>query len=180
MYSNKKTNIIQEIITGRIDFMKNQRIFPGIILIGFGIFFFWQQANITLFAEYMTWPTLLMIVGFAFLYQGYSGKDYEAILPGVILTGFGLHFHVVNKLSIWPDASIAFILIIALGFLLRYQKVGNGLFQGVLFLAIAGLLLFYNQVIGWFGTFGYGAVFGKFWPITLVLIGAYLLFFKKR
>ena len=83
--------------------MKNQRIFPGIILIGFGVFFFWQQSKISLFAEFISWPTLLMIVGIAFLCQGYGGKDYESILPGVILTGFGLHFHVVNYLSIWPN-----------------------------------------------------------------------------
>ena len=124
--------------TGRIDSMKNQRIFPGIILLGFGIYFFWQEANISFFSEYMTWPTLIMIVGIAFLYQGYGGKDYDAILPGVILTGSGFHFHVVNRFSIWPDASGALILFIALGSILRYQKTGNGLFQGILFLAFAG------------------------------------------
>jgi hypothetical protein len=52
--------------------MKNQRIFPGIILIGFGVFFFWQQAKISLFAEFISWPSLLMIVGIAFLCQGYG------------------------------------------------------------------------------------------------------------
>ena len=122
--------------------MKNQRIFPGIILVGFGIFFFWQQTNISLFSEFITWPTLLMIVGIAFLCQGYSGKDYESILPGVILTGFGVHFHVVNRLSIGLDSIGMFILIIALGFFLRYQKIRNGLFQGILFLALSRSLAF--------------------------------------
>ncbi|WP_338451453.1 DUF5668 domain-containing protein [Niallia oryzisoli] len=161
--------------------MKNARIFPGIILIGFGIFFFLQQANLPLFAEFMTWPTLLMIVGIAFLCQGYGGNDYEAILPGVILTGFGFHFHVVNRLSLWPDALGVFILIIALGFLLRYQKTRNGLFQGVLFLALAGLLLFYNQVMSWFGLLENNiTTFSKFWPVALILVGVYLLFFKRK
>lgn len=161
--------------------MKNLRIFPGIILVGFGIFFFWQQTNISLFAEFMTWPSLLIIVGVAFLCQGYSGKDYESILPGVILTGFGFHFHVVNRLSIWPDSIGTFILIIALGFLLRYQKVRNGLFQGILFLALAALLLFYDQVMSWFGLLENNvASVAKLWPIILILIGVYLLFFKRR
>jgi len=161
--------------------MKNPRIFPGIILIGFGIFFFLQQTNLPLVAQFMTWPTLLMIVGVAFLCQGYAGTDYEAILPGVILTGFGFHFHVVNRLAIWPDALGVFILIIALGFLLRYQKTRNGLFQGVLFLSLAGLLLFYNQVMSWFGLLENKiTIIGKFWPVALILVGAYLLFFKRK
>ena len=161
--------------------MKNQRIFPGIILLGFGIYFFWQEANISFFSEYMTWPTLIMIVGIAFLYQGYGGKDYDAILPGVILTGFGFHFHVVNRFSIWPDASGALILFIALGSILRYQKTGSGLFQGILFLAFAGLMIFYQQLLGWLGllTNKLDSVV-QYWPILLIIIGVYLLFFKRK
>jgi hypothetical protein len=167
--------------TGRIDSMKKQRIFPGIILLGFGIYFFWQQANITFFAEFMTWPTLIMIVGIAFLSQGYGGKDYDAILPGVILTGFGFHFHVVNRFSIWPDLVAALVLFIALGSILRYQKTGNGLFQGILFLALAGLMIFYNKIVGWFGllTNQVDSVF-QYWPILMIIIGVYLLFFKRK
>ena len=131
--------------------MKNQRFFPGIILLGFGIYIIWQQANITFLQEYMTWPTLLVIVGLAFLAQGYGGRDYEAILPGVILTGFGLHFHVVEHFAIWPDVSGALVLFIALGSFVRYQKTGNGLGQGILFLALAGLMIFYDKIMSWFG-----------------------------
>ncbi|HEY4550901.1 MAG TPA: hypothetical protein VIG98_11590 [Bacillus sp. (in: firmicutes)] len=161
--------------------MKNQRIFPGIILIGFGVFFFWQQAEISLFAEFISWPSLLMIVGIAFLCQGYGGKEYESIFPGVILTGYGLHFHIVNHLSIWPNSLGVFILIVALGFLLRYQKLGTNLFYGILFLALAGLLLFYDKVMSWFGLLETNiATFAHLWPFALILIGVYLLFFKKK
>jgi hypothetical protein len=161
--------------------MKNQRIFPGIILIGFGVFFFWQQAEISLFAEFISWPSLLMIVGIAFLCQGYGGKEYESIFPGVILTGYGLHFHIVNRLSIWPNSLGVFILIVALGFLLRYQKLGTNLFYGILFLALAGLLLFYDKVMSWFGLLETNiATFAHLWPFALILIGVYLLFFKKK
>lgn len=161
--------------------VKNQRIFPGIILIGFGIYFYLQQSNITVFQEFYTWPTLLMIVGLAFLGQGYLAKDYEAILPGVILFGFGLHFHVVNRLAIWPNHIGTFIMIISLGFFLRYQKVGTGFFQGVLFLILAVLLLFYDKITGWFGHLeNRVSMAWKFWPAALVLIGVYLIIFKKK
>ncbi len=95
---------------------------------GFGAYFYLQQAHIILFSEFFTWPTLLMIVGIAFLAQGYVGKDHEAILPGTILVGFGLHFHLVNRMPVWPDHMGVFVLILA-WLLLRYQKTGTGMFQ---------------------------------------------------
>ncbi len=161
--------------------MKNQRIFPGMILIGFGVYFFLQQANITLFQQFYTWPTLLVIVGVSFLAQGYGVKDYEAILPGVILTGFGLHFHIINHFQLWPNHIGTFILIIALGFLLRYLKVRSGLFQGILFLVLALLLLFYEKITAWLGILENTVTIAwKSWPVVLVIIGFYLLFIKKK
>jgi hypothetical protein len=161
--------------------MKNQRIFPGITLIGFGSYFFLQQSGITVFQQFYTWPTLLIIVGIAFLGQGYIAKDYEAILPGVILLGFGLHFHVVNRFEIWPDHIGSFILIIALGFLLRYQKTGTGLLHGFLFLILAILLLFYDKIANWFGVLETNVALAmKFWPALLVVVGVYLLFIKRK
>ncbi|TYS19656.1 hypothetical protein FZC78_01100 [Rossellomorea vietnamensis] len=161
--------------------MKGQRLFPGMILIGFGIYFYLQQSNISIFREFYTWPTLLIIVGIAFLAQGYKGKDYEAILPGTILTGFGLHFHISSHIAIWPDHIGVFILIISLGCLLRYQKTGNGLFQGVLFLILAIILLFYDKVLLWLGILQGGVnIIRDFWPLIIVIIGIYLLFIKKK
>ncbi|MDP4163566.1 MAG: DUF5668 domain-containing protein, partial [Bacillota bacterium] len=147
--------------------MKNQQIFPGIILIGFGAYFFLQQSGFSLFQQFYTWPTLLIIVGIAFLGQGYLSKDYEAILPGTILTGFGLHFHVVHRLSFWPDHIGAFIFIIALGFLLRYQKTGKGLFHSILFILLDVLLLFYDKISNYLGLLQNGvSIVWKFWPVA--------------
>ncbi|GLI82744.1 hypothetical protein ANABIO32_04310 [Rossellomorea marisflavi] len=161
--------------------MKQQRIFPGVILLGFGAYFYLQQAHIILFSEFFTWPTLLMIVGIAFLAQGYVGKDHEAILPGTILVGFGLHFHLVNRMPVWPDHMGVFVLILALGFLLRYQKTGTGMFQGGLFLILSILMLFSDRTAGWFGFLGgqVGSIV-NLWPFVLMLIGAFLLFFKRK
>ena len=161
--------------------MKNQNMIPGIILIGFGVYYYLQQIGLTLFDQFYTWPTLMAIVGVAFITQGYRGRDYDAILPGVIFLGFGIHLHVVGRLEIWPDHLGAFILIIALAFLLRYQKTGIGLFHGILFLILATLLLFYDQISSWLGTLEGGVAFiWRFWPVALILIGAYLLFFKRK
>lgn len=162
--------------------MKNQRIFPGIILIGFGAYFLLQQMGITIFREFFTWPTLLLIVGIAFLGQGYSAGDSEAILPGVIMTGFGLHFHLAGVVSFWPNNTIGMlILIISIGFFLRFQKTNSGLFQAFLFLIIAVLLLFYDKVTGYFGLLQNGMnIVWKFWPVLLIVVGIYFLLKKKK
>jgi hypothetical protein len=162
--------------------LKNQRIFPGIIFVSLGAYFFLQKSNVILFENVYTWPSLLIIIGLAFLFQGYGGKDYEAILPGVVLSGFGLHFHIINHLSLWSDTTGIYILIIALGFLLRHQKTGTGLSQGVLLLALSGLLLFYERVLNWIGLVNptLQDIVNKFWPLALLFIGGYLLLKKKK
>ncbi len=162
--------------------LKNQQIFPGIILIGFGAYFLLQQTGITLFQHFFTWPTLLIIVGIAFLGQGYSAREYEAILPGVIMCGFGLHFHLSGHVAFWPTNMIGMlILIIAVGFFLRFQKTNNGLFQAFLFLIIAVLLLFYDKIAGYFGLLQNGMNFiWKFWPALLIVVGIYFLLRKKK
>ncbi|MEH7332685.1 DUF5668 domain-containing protein [Neobacillus drentensis] len=162
--------------------MKNQRIFPGIILIGFGAYFLLQQAGITIFQQFFTWPTLIIIVGIAFLGQGYRANEHEAILPGVIMTGFGLHFHLAGHVSFWPTNTIGMlILIISIGFFLRFQKTNTGLFQAFLFLILAVLLLFYDKIAGYLGLLQNGmSLVWKFWPVLLIVVGIYFLLKKKK
>ena len=183
MYSIKKTDEIQVNLTGSVVFlMKNQQIFPGIILIGFGAYFLLQQTGITIFQQFFTWPTLLIIVGIAFLGQGYSANEYEAILPGVIMAGFGLHFHLVGKVSFWPSNTIGMlILIISIGFFLRFQRTNSGLFQAFLFLILAVLLLYYDKITAYFDLLQNGMSFvWKFWPALLIVVGIYFLLKKKK
>ncbi len=161
--------------------MKRKKFFPGIVLIGFGIYFFLQQMQISLFDQFFSWPTLLFIIGIAFLFQAYGAKDNSAILPGVILTGFSVHFHVAGKLDFWPDHIGALLLIISLGFLLQYQKTGEGLLQGLLFLIISSLFLFYEQVINWLGLLESKiSAAEKFWPVALIAFGIYFLLANKK
>ncbi|MBM7648916.1 hypothetical protein JOC78_001866 [Bacillus ectoiniformans] len=161
--------------------MKQQRIFPGVILIGFGLYFFMQQAKILWVQPFLSWPTLLIVIGMAFLAEAYSGKDVSGILPGVILAGFGIHFHVVNHFGFWSNDTGVLILIISLGFLMQYQKTRSGLFQGLLFLILAVITLFYDTVIQWLGLLENQAFsIWQFWPVVLIVIGGYLLFIKKK
>lgn len=158
-----------------------QRIFPAILLVGFGVYFFiddWGQPS---WSFLQSWPTLLLIVGVAFLGQAYIGKEHGMILPGIILTGFGIHFHVVGQLALWANDFGVFILIIALGFLLHYQKTGDGLFYGVAFLLLSVLLLFYDKVATGFGFLENGvSTIRQIWPYLFIGSGLFLLFFKRK
>jgi hypothetical protein len=161
--------------------MKQHKIFPGVILIGFGLYFYFQQTNIVLFREFYTWPTLFIIIGVAFLIQGYAGRDYESILPGTILVGLGIHFHVVNRLPVWPDHIGIFILVIALGYLLRYQKTGTGFSYGILFITLSIMLLFYDKLSNWLNFMEDPVrTAWEYWPFLLVLIGLFIIFFKRK
>ncbi|WP_046174152.1 hypothetical protein [Domibacillus indicus] len=156
--------------------MNGQRIFPGILLIGFGLYFFLQHSAFTWIKPYLGWPALLLITGFAFLAQGLK-SDGNHILPGVVLTGFGLHFYVVDFLGWWAHETGVFILIIAVGFFIQHQKTGSGLLNGILFLLLASVILFYETIKQWFSPIG---LVWQFWPLILIAAGGYLLFVQKN
>ena len=157
--------------------MKGQRIFPGIILIGFGLYFFLERSQIHIFAGFYTWPTLFCIVGIAFLIQAYYGKDVHAILPGVILFGFGAHFHLVQLIKAWPSHFGIFILIISIGFILQARKTKSGMFYGITLCILSIFILFYDKVTSLL-TFTQNIV--NFWPFVLMAFGVYVLFFRKK
>ncbi len=161
--------------------MKKQGVFPGIILIGIGSYFLLQQLNISVFSGFYSWQTLIFIIGAALLVQSYTSNDYSNIVAGVILIGFGIHFHSANTLSFWPKHYGMLVFIIALGLLLRYFKTKAGLFQSLLLLSISVLILYYDKFIKSLGFLENGFSFIiKFWPILLIGTGFYLLFIKKR
>ncbi len=161
--------------------MKKRGILSGIILIGFGIYFLLLQYNIQLIADLYTWPTLLIIVGVAFLAQAYGGKQYEFIFPGIILTGLGIHFHVVHKLEVWPDHAGVFLLVVSLGLLLTYVKTNAGFFSGILFLIAAVLTLFVDHLAEWALQQGHDlSLILQFWPFLFIAIGTYLLFAQRK
>lgn len=161
--------------------MKKQSVFPGIVLIGIGLYFLLDQLHFTALQAFYSWPTLLVIIGVAFLAQAYTSRDYQNILPGVILTGIGVHFHLISLLDIWPDHWAMFTLIIGVAFLLRYQQTKTGLLPGLLLLVLSIVTLFYQEVVGWLSWVGSVVqLVEKYWPVVLIAAGVYLLFIKKK
>ncbi|WP_246940949.1 LiaI-LiaF-like domain-containing protein [Bacillus pinisoli] len=161
--------------------MKKQSVFPGIVLIGIGLYFLLDQLHFTALQVFYSWPTLLVIIGVAFLAQAYTSRDYQNIIPGVILTGIGVHFHLITLFSIWPDHWAMFTLIIGLAFLLRYQQTKSGLLPGLVLLVLSIVALFYQEVVGWLSwVSSVVSIVEKYWPIVLIAAGIYLLFIKKK
>lgn len=160
--------------------MKKKTIFSGFILIFFGLFYYLQRYEISFLEHLSSWPTLLIVVGLAFLLQAYFARDDYSIFPGVILTGFGLHFYLIDQVSTWPDDVGIFIFIIGFGLLLQHRKTGVGLFFGFLFLVLSIVMLFYNNVIEWTDklTYDMTPIF-DLWPFLFIFSGIYLLFFKR-
>ncbi|MFT4416507.1 LiaI-LiaF-like domain-containing protein [Fredinandcohnia humi] len=161
--------------------MKKNNLFSGIILVGVGCYLLLQQLNIPVLTGFYSWQTLVIILGIAFLIQSYVENNYSSLLPGVILVGFGFHFHVINQLTFWPKQPGTLLFIVGLGLLLTYFKTKNGLPQSILILIISLLFLNYGRFMGWLGFLEGGLSFIlTYWPLLLVGIGFYLLFIKKK
>ncbi|MEH7379763.1 DUF5668 domain-containing protein [Bacillus sp. JJ1533] len=161
--------------------MKKNNLFSGIILVGIGCYLLLQQLGIPVFTNFYSWQTLMIIVGIAFLVQGYVEKQPSNILPGFILVGFGFHFHSINQLTFWPKQPGMLLFIVGLGMLFTYFKTKNGLFHSVVLLLISLLFLNYSRFISWLGFLEGGLSFIlDYWPLLLVGIGFYLLFIKKK
>jgi len=160
--------------------MKNQGYFASVILLGLGIYYFFRQSNwinITL----SSWTIIFFVLGIAFLVQAYAGKDYEAILPGVIFSGLGVHFFIESHFNTNFNLVGVVILFVSLGYFLRAQKVKNSSFFAYIFLVLALLLLFYNQFLHWLGMLEAQLVnVQTILPLLLIIVGLYIFFFKRK
>ncbi|CUA78714.1 hypothetical protein [Anoxybacillus suryakundensis] len=156
--------------------MKKRGIFSGIILIGFGTYFLLER--FLLFPSFHTWSTLLFIIGIAFLGQAFIGKDYSAILSGVVFTGVGVHFHLSSRLSSWPDDISVLTLIIALGLFLQYVKTKQALLPTILLFALSFIFLFSHPLQQAVTSVTFDSLI-HIWPLAFILLGLYLLFVKK-
>ncbi|WAA10230.1 hypothetical protein [Fervidibacillus albus] len=159
--------------------MRGQRIFPAIVLIGFGLYSVLQDfiTSSTIF----NWPTLLIIIGVAFFTQAYVGKEYGFILPAVLFIGIGIHFHLVSLIDVQLDHFGVILLFTALGFFLLRQKTGSGTMYAWLFLFLALFQLFSTNLFHWFGSVEQKLIdFYALWPILMILFGFYLFLFKRN
>ncbi|WP_181349745.1 LiaI-LiaF-like domain-containing protein [Thalassobacillus sp. CUG 92003] len=160
--------------------MKKQNTFIGFLLIGIGAYFFLQQLNIPVLDNFYSWPTLLIIIGVAFLLHSYIANEHQNILTGALLLGFGLHFHSVNTYSFWIDHWAVYPLIIGGAFLLRYQKTKSGLLPGLILVGLACFAIFSSSNPGWFLWINQLInLIENFWPLLLIGIGLYFLYKRK-
>lgn len=160
--------------------MKKQHILTAYILIGLGVYFLIRQLELTLFENFYSWPTFLIIIGIAFLTYSYSTKEYHNIFTGVLLLGLGIHFHGLENYDFWFDHWSAFALIVGLAFLFRFFKTKRGFIPATVLIGIAILMIFSVTLPEWFQWI-YGVIdfIETFWPVALIVIGIYLLRRKK-
>ncbi len=161
--------------------MKKITLLPAIILLSIGIFYSLQKFKIHLFEGQSSWEFLLILLGLAFLISGHFEQDANAILPGMILAGIGVHFTFYGKVDLWPAHSASFLFIISIGLLLTAIKTKAGYSQGIILLAIGLFLHFSSSIISSLSIVENGVnSIETYWPFLFVLIGGVLLIIRRK
>ncbi|MEK3807752.1 DUF5668 domain-containing protein [Bacillus sp. FSL H8-0547] len=161
--------------------MKKSTNFSAYALLAIGFYYALETFQIKLFDQQQSWQTLLILFGLAFLIGGHFDQDENAILPGILLGGLGVHFLCFGQFPDWPEHAPAITFIIGLGIILRSAKTKTGSVQGIILLLLAAFLHFFDSIINGLGWVEQGVqVVQKFWPVLLILGGFYLLFLKKK
>ncbi|RBW71574.1 LiaF transmembrane domain-containing protein [Bacillus taeanensis] len=158
--------------------MKKQGIFLGVLLIGMGLYFLLNNFPLPFLEPLNSWPTFLIIIGLAFLAQSFLNHDHYALFPGILLLGFGIHFHLSKLVVFWPKTWGIYTLIVSISFLITYQRTRNGgLLIGMMLLILSLAELFYKGFQEWMGA--NLLIIEQIWPIGFIAIGLYFLFSKK-
>ncbi|RCW66373.1 LiaI-LiaF-like domain-containing protein [Saliterribacillus persicus] len=160
--------------------MKRKNSLLAYLLIGIGLYFLLKELKIPILTDFYSWPTLLILIGAAFVFHAYSTRDFKNIFPGAILLGIGIHFHGLNHYGFWIDHWGIYPFIIGIAFLLRFSKTKNGLFPGLILILIAIFAIFVDNKPGWFNWIHETVAFiERFWPVLLIGFGIYLIMKKK-
>ncbi|MED4027275.1 LiaI-LiaF-like domain-containing protein [Priestia megaterium] len=161
--------------------MKKQSMFFGVLLVGFGIFFLLNELHMSIAAKVYTWPVLLILIGAALLTESALSQDHSNLLASYILITLGIHFYVSDQIPFWPTNISMVVFMVAISFLLSARKVKSGFFQGGTLLIIAILMMFSDRLKLFLPKVEDGVNYlTTFWPILLLLVGLYLLFFKRK
>ncbi|MBP0723907.1 hypothetical protein J5Y03_01755 [Bacillus sp. RG28] len=160
--------------------MRKNRLFLGILLIGFGLFYFISKWHIASLQSFNDWTTPLFITSIALLVQAFKGKEYYYIFPGIVVFGFGFHFYALKHFSFWPHHWSVLILFISIGMILQSRKTRADLLPGVILFIIGLFLLFNEKLSTMLGSLQTQiSSFQQYWPIIIAVIGCYFLFSKK-
>ncbi|MED3978546.1 LiaF transmembrane domain-containing protein [Priestia megaterium] len=161
--------------------MKKQSMFFGVLLVGFGIFFLLNELHMSIAAKVYTWPVLLILIGAALLTESALSQDHSNLLASYILITLGIHFYVSEQIPFWPTNISMVVFMVAISFLLSARKAKSGFFQGGILLIIAILMMFSDRLKLFLPKVEDGVNYlTTFWPILLLLVGLYLLFFKRK
>ncbi|WP_280158480.1 LiaF transmembrane domain-containing protein [Priestia megaterium] len=161
--------------------MKKQSMFFGVLLVGFGIFFLLNELHMSIAAKVYTWPVLLILIGAALLTESALSQDHSNLLASYILITLGIHFYVSEQIPFWPTNISMVVFMVAISFLLSARKAKSGFFQGGTLLIIAILMMFSDRIKLFLPKVEDGVNYlTTFWPILLLLVGLYLLFFKRK
>ncbi len=156
-------------------------MFFGVLLVGFGIFFLLNELHMSIAAKVYTWPVLLILIGAALLTESALSQDHSNLLASYILITLGIHFYVSEQISFWPTNISMVVFMVAISFLLSARKAKSGFFQGGTLLIIAILMMFSDRLKLFLPKVEDGVNYlTTFWPILLLLVGLYLLFFKRK
>lgn len=156
-------------------------MFFGVLLVGFGIFFLLNELHMSIAAKIYTWPVLLILIGAALLTESALSQDHSNLLASYILITLGIHFYVSEQIPFWPTNISMVVFMVAISFLLSARKAKSGFFQGGTLLIIAILMMFSDRLKLFLPKVEDGVNYlTTFWPILLLLVGLYLLFFKRK
>lgn len=160
--------------------MKKKHTFSGFLLIGIGLYFLLRQLELPIITDFYSWPTLLIIIGLAFLIHSYTSKDYQNLFSGTIILGLGIHFHGVNHYSFWIDNWGVYLLIVGIAFIVRFLKTKKGLVPGIILIGLSLIVIFAVNLppyLNWI--YPILELLERFWPIVLIGLGIYYLKRKK-
>ncbi|MGP4041684.1 LiaI-LiaF-like domain-containing protein [Gracilibacillus sp. D59] len=159
--------------------MKNNGL-VAYLLIGIGVFFLLRELRLPIFTDFYSWPTLLILVGVAFLIHAFSTKDFKNVFPGILLLGLGIHFHALSHYGFWIDHWGMYTMIVAIAFLARAVKTRQGFIPGIILLVISIFAIFADNQPGWFSWINqFMSWVERFWPAILIGLGVYLLLKRK-
>ncbi|SDI58617.1 hypothetical protein [Natribacillus halophilus] len=159
--------------------MKNNRIFPGMIFIGGGLYYLAYAFAPQFANEWMTWETLLVWLGVALAFEGFFTKSGAAVLPGIFIIGLGIHFHAVTIYPNWPNDVGVIATLLGIACLITYLFARKDtLLLGVLLICLGALFLFFEPVVANIAEATETITF--IWPILLLVIGGLLLFRRKN
>ncbi|PYZ93664.1 hypothetical protein CR194_10930 [Salipaludibacillus keqinensis] len=161
--------------------MKSNRTLPGVMLIIVGIYFLSQQFDFSLpYTDILLkWPSILLFFGLALTFQGFSNRDDHKMFSGIVLLGFGILFHAIHTFEYWNFQWPYFTLVIAIAFLCKYfVNKRDGAATGIILLLISASALFFTSIMEWLHSIH--PALDSYWSVILILVGLYLLFFRKK